>query len=173
MHKVTNCLATSLVIEDIGIRLEANESKQISSYAYLMSKKICEYEKKKWVHVHIVTQPLSNTAKYAPIQQIVQQPVHVENHVPVRTEPQKIDLSALNTIVSKLETIVNSIQFQSVERATGTTTQTIQTKSNEPIFIPSKIMPDTAEVRIKVATTESESLDFDSSLKALRGMKKA
>ena len=170
MHKITNCLATSLVIEDIGIRLEANESKQISSYAYLMSKKICEYEKKKWVHVHIVTQPLSNTAKYAPIQQIVQQPVRVENHVPVRAEPQKIDLSALSTIVSKLETIVNSIQFQSVEIATGTTTQT---KSNEPIFIPSKIMPDTAEVRIKVATTESESLDFDSSLKALRGMKKA
>jgi hypothetical protein len=158
------------------MRLEANESKLVSSYTYVISKKICEYERKKWIQTYVVVPP-SDGVKHTPVKQVTKQPVHIEKSVvvpiptPIHVEPQKIDLSALNIIVSKLENIVNTIQFQNVDRATTTVTNA-QVKPNEPIFIPSKIMPDSADVRIKVATTESESTDFDSSLKILRGIKK-
>jgi hypothetical protein len=183
-YLIQNRLAGSLVIEDISITLNAGESKLISDQVYNSSKKIKIYEQKKWV----TSQPRSSTAHFTPYQ-ITASPVTAPPPPPsvvvpppppppppVAPQPPVIQSPspttphseiALQGLVSRLETLVNTLQTPRYHSPSP-----IQPISNDPLFIPSKIVPESADVHINVSSAESDGQNFDSGLQALKKTRK-
>lgn len=182
MYMVTNRLATSLIIEDIGIRLEpaggTASSKLLTEQTYHASRKLKEYEQKKWIAISVRTSPPPKAA--IPIWPFSVAPVHPQLPVPSES-------AALHALVTKLEGIVQSLQapLMAVSRAPAPSPATIyqaatalpqsmpsSQASDEPMFIPKQIMPDAADVNINVATSETEREDYDAGLAALKNTRK-
>lgn len=173
MYLVTNRLSTSLIIEDIGVRLGASGgSKLISDYTYNASRHIKEYEQKKWVS--IATRPSPAVKAPIPIWPFSATPPPVQTaHAP------SSEVTILHGLVAKLENIIHSLH-SAPRAAVPVATSGLPTyssvpqpqPSDEPMFIPSVIVPSVVDMKINVATTESENKDFDSGLEALKKARK-
>ena len=186
-YKITNRLATSLVIEDIGVRLETGGSKLISCQTYELSKLVKQYEEKKWIGVSVYSYsypvnlmkfPVKQHISHMVVESVKQSPKMSEELVKQESKPSSLDVSKLDTgiskfdiLVSKFEGLINSIPTQ-IMASSGVTSADDKKKTDEPIFISSKILPDKAEVRISTSVSETGSDDFESSLRALKGRKK-
>jgi len=184
MYLVTNRLATSLVIEDIGIRLEpaggTASSKLLTEQTYRVSHKLKEYEQRKWIAIAVRNSPPPKAP--IPIWPFSASPAQPPSPPPISAES-----TALHTLVAKLEAIVQALQAPLVaaSRTPAPTPATVYQAaaslprvtpsiqaSDEPIFIPKQIMPTSADVSINVATSETDREDYDADLKALKSARK-
>ena len=176
-YLIVSRLAGSLTIEDIGISLHPGESKLISDQLYNSSKKIKEYEIKKWISTHAKNSstnfsPYQITAPIPPAP-IPPAPIPVPSVLtPAVQVPEQISDNELRlqSLVSKLENLLSSFQPNKYESKTSQT-PTPQTH-DEPHFIPSKILPDMANVHINVSSAESDGKNFDTGLEALKKARK-
>jgi len=186
-YLIVSRLAGSLTIEDIGISLHPGESKLISDQLYNSSKKIKEYEIKKWISTHAKNSstnfsPYQITAPIPPAPippapippaPIPPAPIPVPSVLtPAVQVPEQISDNELRlqSLVSKLENLLSSFQPNKYESKTSQT-PTPQTH-DEPHFIPSKILPDMANVHINVSSAESDGKNFDTGLEALKKARK-
>ena len=166
-YLIVSRLAGSLTIEDIGISLHPGESKLISDQLYNSSKKIKEYEIKKWISTHAK----NSSTNFSPYQ--ITAPIPVPSVLtPAVQVPEQISDNELRlqSLVSKLENLLSSFQPNKYESKTSQT-PTPQTH-DEPHFIPSKILPDMANVHINVSSAESDGKNFDTGLEALKKARK-
>jgi hypothetical protein len=205
IYVIRNRLITSLVIEDIGIRLDPSELKEIQENVYRSSRDVQEFECKKWITVS----KRSDAPKSIPIWPLSRKPEQIQNlsrrdefisttctrdHIcgtdgPCNGYPKKTrepviepsvqisvptsipEISILKGLVSKLETMINNFPIHTISTAIIHKSDSIQ-PSDEPIFIPSKIVPDSSDIQMNINTTESNNQDFDSGLEALKNAKK-
>lgn len=185
-YQIKNMLRTSLTIEDAGITLQAAEARVISEQLYLSSKMLKEYSAKKWIQISSFQEP-----KPMPIWPF-SKPAPAPPPPPT-TPPVTEEIKALRNNMGSLENRIAELLFAlGAPAATTAVTpipnpQAIRPHGNgrlptastdimpelaEPMFVPSQIVPTTADVRIQVNESESEHEDFDSSLDALKNLRK-
>ena len=173
-YLIQSRLAGSLIIDDIGISLNPGESKLISDQLYNSSKKIKEYERRKW----IVSQVKNSNVNFVPyqitspsVQSVPPTPVFVPPPPPppalVVQQPSNAELQGL---VSELRNLISNLQ---VPRHVQTIQTLVQKPiSDDPLFIPNKIVPEATDIRINVTSAESDGQNFDSGLQALKKTRK-
>lgn len=179
MYLVTNRLPASLTIEDIGVRLDAaggsSSSKLLPQQTFDSSRQIREYERKKWVTIE-VRPPVPIAKAPVAVWPFSAAPPSAPVTAPVLTpSPEAVMLQG---IMAKLDGMLAAIQkgptpaviYQTAAAlpAPVAASQAVPQPSVEPMFIPSQIVPKSADVSINVKTSESESEDFDSGLEALK-----
>jgi hypothetical protein len=176
MYLITNRLPSSLIIEDIGVRLAAaggtSSSKLLSEHTYNASHQIKEYERKKWVMIEI-RQPVAK----APVPLW---PFSAAPQAPVPPPPPPAESVMLNKVMDRLEGMIGSLQKASIPSPSAIYQSAAAIPapiahpqaSADPMFIPKQIMPEVADVNINVKTSESETKDFDSGLEALKKARK-
>lgn len=172
-YLVTNRLATSLIIEDIGVRLNASGgNKLLDEHTYSASRLIKEYEQKKWISVVTRSEPVAKPP--IPIWPFSSSPV-----LPPAPPSPPADVVILHGLVAKLENIIHIMQSPARSAAPMHSSglpiyspAPQQQASDEPMFIPSIIVPGVVDMKINVATTETEKEDFDSGLAALKKARK-
>jgi len=176
-YKVMNLLPTSLRIDDLGVILQARGGNDglciINSDSHDRSVSLKELVRRKWVSVspHTHTQP--NIQK----QQITApqvSPVDVsmlQNEIRAMNSRFDEVLAALKTVPSSTHTVMN-IPAPSGYSMHEQYRDGPISHSDDPIFIPSSIVPKEASVHIS-ANEESSSVEgFDDSLAALRVARK-
>ena len=169
-YLITNRLGTSLLIADIGVRLEPGSSKELMEHTFKSSRQLREYEQKKWVGIAVRSAAPKKVPM--PIWPFSSTPASV----PTPTPSPSPDTTILHGLVAKLENLIVGLQART--STTGPTAATELTviqqpqRSDEPMFIPSQIVPDTADVSINVATSETDRQGFDAGLEALKKARK-
>ena len=179
MYLVTNRLPASLTIEDIGVRLDAaggsSSSKLLPEQTFHSSRQIKEYERKKWVTIEVRPPVAKPPIAVWPFSAA---PTPASVAAPVPVSPPSPESLILQGIMAKLDGMLAAMQkaptpatiYQTAASLPAATSQhqAAPQPSVEPIFIPSQIIPKSADVSINVKTSESESEDFDSGLEALK-----
>jgi hypothetical protein len=179
MYLVTNRLPSSLTIEDIGVRLDAaggaSSSKLLPEQTFQSSRQIREYERKKWISIEQRV-PIPVTPKSPiPVWPFSAAPSH-----PTIPPPAPVESAMLQSILAKLDSMAAALQrapvsqviYQAAASVPDRAIQTAGKPSDEPIFIPRQIIPDSAEVKLNVQTTEASTEDFDAGLEALKKARK-
>jgi capsular polysaccharide biosynthesis protein len=179
-YLVTNRLLTSLVIDDIGLRLEPSGSKLLSEQTYKTSRLLREYEQKKWVTVAVRSDaPAKAPVPIWPFSAVSAPRVHEPPPVVAPAEA-----TVLQGLVVELKGIISSLQAPLAAAARTPVTITSPTAAavhpvasiaqpvDEPMFIPRQILPNTADVSINVAKSETEDAGFDAGLEALKKARK-
>lgn len=189
-YKIFNLLNTSIKIEDLGITLQSRGGQDgvctISSDSYNRSSSLKDLLNKKWVSAQPVHTVVTNS--------------HVPTRVPQASPPDdslrdsnavsiQNDIRALN---SKFDEMLAAFRTASqtpapapapapvyiqVPMQTGSYTpgqhQThISSQPDNPIFIPSSIVPKGADVHISSNEESSAVEDFEDSLAALKAARK-
>jgi len=187
-YQIQNLLHTSLIIEDIGVTLQAiggqDSIRIIPDRLYTSSRLLIEYQNKKWVRISVCNQeaprmPIWPFSKPPAAPPPIPPPPPPSSPVQV-SSPASDEVRALRGSVDILTRKINELLqqgpiFQAPIQAYRAPVQDIPDSLqtvDEPMFLPSSIVPKTADVRIQVTETESESKDFDSSLDALKQARK-
>ena len=175
MYLVTNRLSASLLIDDIGVRLEPGSSKELFEHTYNSSRKLKEYEHKKWVSVSVRAATPKKSIPVWPFSAVAS-PVSTPVSVPaVVTAVQSPDSSILQGLVARLENLIGNLQTRAVtvgSAPSAVTHSVIDQPSDEPMFIPEFIIPKSANVSINVDTSESDRHDYESGVEALKNARK-
>ena len=170
-----NRLPTSLIIDDIGVRLDPAGFKTLSAQTYASSKRIQEFEQKKWVNVSIRHAPQVKLP--VPVWPFSASPVTPSIPPP---PPSTAEASVLQGLVAELKGIIGSLKApQTISAPVTSRTAAAPSEivyavqpSDEPMFIPKQILPNTADVNINVAKSETEREGFDDGLAALKKARK-
>jgi hypothetical protein len=181
LYEVTNNLNTSLTIEDINVTLQArggSDSSKIITQNLIESEDLRRLKNLRWITITprpspIPVWPLSGLSP-APVPSA---PV-ASNPAPAPAPPSIVASSRpevpdqISSVMSAVSEILELLKKGvSHSPSVPSSTQTFSSSSQDPIFIPSKIIPD-AEMKITVASSESDSSSFEDSSEALRRMRK-
>lgn len=167
IHKITNILNTSITIEDLGLRLSAGESRNITAEAYSKSEDI--KKNARFIRVDaIYAASLGTTGNSNSEKPIVTIPIQKNESIPVVVNDTAHLEKKLDDIYSMLSTLTNqkSQSIQSTQVVTGSF-GTIK----DPMFIPSSIVPVDVEVSTK-ASEQQVDKDIDDSKNSLRKLRK-
>jgi hypothetical protein len=187
LYEVSNNLSTSLVVEDIGVSLQArgglDSSRVITQNMRDSSSDLRKMIQMRWVTVSsrppamspVPVWPLSGI-RTSPVD-VPAQPAPAAAPPPAAVVPPVQDVSSLVSSVSHLDGMMSEIL--SILKRGGAPhglplpaqSPHFQQPSQDPFFIPSKVVPD-AEAKITVASSETDSKEFDESKKALSKMRK-
>ena len=176
VYLVTNRLSTSLLIHDIGVRLDAGGSKLLPEQTYNASKTIQEYILKGWVNVSQRQTPVKPPVPVWPFSKAPSPPPPP----PMPPSPPAMDPAVLQ-LVAELKGMISTLAAASTRAPAPIIGQTaaavpaampIAQPSDEPMFIPKTILPTGADVSINVAKSETTDQDFDSGLEALKKARK-
>jgi len=173
-YVIRNLLHTSLTIEDAGVTLQARGTQVISDRLHESSRMIKEYSTKKWVHVSFQQDP-----KPMPIWPFSKpKPISVPTPNP-STDEVTVLKGAVNQLEGRIAELIQAIRSSGPTSPVylASTPKTIAAPPvmetiDEPMFIPTKIVPDAADVRINVDQSESDNTNFDSNLDALKSMRR-
>jgi len=175
VYLVTNRLSASLLIHDIGVRLDAGGSKLLPEQTYNSSKTIQEYILKGWV---IVSQRSTPVKPPVPVWPFSKAPTPTPPPPP--PSPPAMDPAVLQ-LVAELKGMISSLAPLAAAARTPIAAHPIAAAvpimpvaqpSDEPMFIPKTILPTGADVSINVAKSETADHDFDSGLEALKKARK-
>ena len=182
LYEVSNQLGTSLVIEDIGVTLQArggsDSLKVITSNMRDSSSDLRKMLQLRWVSVS--ARPAAVTAAIPvwplSLKRAVPEPVPVA-HAPAapapapRYEPPRYDVSSLADSVAKMDGRMAEI-LSLLKAGRGPADGPLSARAvPDPVFLPSKMVPD-AEVRMTVASSETDSAGFDDSKEALSKLRR-
>ncbi len=163
IYQITNRLGTSLTIEDIGIRLEAGSSITLQERSYNSSRLIKTYIQNGWIAV----------SQFAEAKKPI--PIWPFSASPPTVAPTTVtDSSALQSVLARLEHAISSLQSNLVVAPSASLSKSTSAAqaSDEPMFIPSQILPVDADVQINVDTSETENANYDSGLQALKNARR-
>jgi hypothetical protein len=187
--KITNLVNYAISVEDIGVMLPGRGSSCIVELE-AANKSINLLEKVRLKQV--LAKPVQPIMSVWPFIKRQPEPVaKVEQIVPVQKVEQTNKImedkfDQLNQQVNKLVELIGSgvsilssiPQIQTVQTQIATQIQSQTIKENElkvnmqePMFIPSKIIPDDAKANVKISKSEIKT-DVDSSVDALKKLKK-
>lgn len=186
LYEISNNLETSLVIEDIGIFLQArggsDSSSIITQNMYDSSSDLQKMIKLK--RIRVSSRPVPTSKKSFPIWPVSALNIKAPNvtpTLPINTPvspPPVQDISSLKSSVSHLDGVMSEIlsllrsgSIPSVSSDHFRLKESRNSISSDPIFIPNKIVPD-AEAKISVVTSESDNAGFDKSREALSKLRK-
>ncbi len=184
-YEVTNLLPTSLTIEDIGVNLQpaggTQSSKVLSEHTYKASRHIRSCEQRKWVKVVVRRAFVPRPIPVWPFSKAPPAPAPPPPpSTPAASRPSRSEV-VLAGLIQKLEILINRVQ--SAPTSSPAPQQTLLAPARarlaedvsvaaDPLFIPSSIVPTTAEVRIRVDESTTEKGDFESGTDALRKLRK-
>ncbi len=186
-YEVTNLLPTSLTIEDIGVNLQpaggSSSTRVLSEHTYKSSTHIRSCEQRKWVKVVIRK---SFDPKPIPVWPFSKAPAPAQSPPPIVVSAPSHSETVLMGLIHKLEGLVNRAQTVAVAPAAAPvssqapmvdSTPTLRVvekviEAPEPMFIPSRIVPQNAEVRIRVDESSKDDDEFASGADALRSLRK-
>lgn len=172
LSKITNITAASVVIEDIGVYLPGKGSHQIIK-SELVERSRDFQDVKKLVRVDQVRSP-----KPMPIWPFVKKPAPEEPEV----EPPRGELGDIRQDVRKIMELLTELlsrpsapppevvaaHMQVAQERRELLKEGKLPLGGDPMFIPSSIVPDEAEVIIKTEEVEITKDDFDGDLEALK-----
>jgi hypothetical protein len=180
MYLVTNRLPSSLTIEDIGVRLDgaggASSSKLLPEQTFMSSRQVREYERKKWITIEQRAPAPVPPKPPIPVWPFSAAPSHPT--IPPPAPP--VESAMLQSIMAKLDSMAAALQraptpqviYQTASALPGQAAQAVSKPSDEPMFIPKQIVPESAEVKLNVQTSEADTEDFDAGLEALKKARK-
>ena len=173
LSKITNITAASVVIEDIGVFLSGKGSTQtVKSEVIAQSKNF--HDVKKLVRVDKI-----RTIKPMPIWPFIKKPIPAQPE----KEPPKGELGDIRQDIRKIRELLSDLLSRptapdpevvaahmqvSQERKKLFQDGNLPLPVDDPMFIPSSIVPDEVEVVIKTSEVEITKDDFDGDLEALR-----
>jgi len=173
VYLVTNRLSASLLIHDIGVRLDPGGSKLLSEQTYSASKTIQEYLQKGWVHVSQRQTPVKPSIPVWPLSQAPVEPPSAPPAPPAQDPAVQGLVAELRGLISTLTPLAAALSrgpivTHQTAAAVGVIPQAAAQPSDEPMFIPKTIVPEGADVSINVAKSETAGEDFDAGLEALK-----
>lgn len=177
LYEVSNNLSTSLVIEDIGVTLQArggvDSSKVITDNMHGMSSDIRKMVQLKWVTVSLRQASARRPMSIWPLSGLAHQPSRPPTPEPavkaVPALPSGPDISSITSCVARLDdAMVEVLRFLRFGAAhgVGPSAPGAPMIPQDPIFLPSRMVPE-AEVRMTVSSSETEASSFDESKEAL------
>jgi len=187
LYEVSNHLGTSLVIEDIGVILQArggsDSSRVITSNMRDSSSDLKRMLQLRWVSV--TSRPVPVKASI-PVWPLSVRRVQADPGLPAPGPPRAAppdrapsppgpDVSVLAHSVAQMDGKMSEILslLRGVQAAGGSlaATEAARAVRADPVFLPSKMVPD-AEVSMKVVSSESDSAGFDESKEALSKLRR-
>lgn len=180
LYEVSNNLNTSLVIEDIGVFLQArggtDSSKVITANMHDMSSDLKRMVQLRWVTVSSRPAPVRRPVPVWPLSGFAHRPASTPSPEPSSHTQVLQDLSSITSSVARLDEALSEVlrllrsSREHLPLNASSATSAISAPQ-DPIFLPSKIVPD-AEVRMTVSSSESELKSFDESKNALAKLRK-
>lgn len=172
-YQITNLLHTSLTIEDIGVVLQSAGGKDsikiLPEQTYHSSRIIKKYERQKWVSTKII---LDGPKKSIPVWPFSSTSEIVAPRRPPSSPPPPSPSApneSFHHLETKLDKILDLLRMSSTPSAVRTAfIPSAVSAPSEPMFVPSKILPESAEVRINVKESEMDSSGMDEKIEALR-----
>jgi hypothetical protein len=178
--KLTNQISSSLVIEDIGVKLNGKgDFRIVDSETALKSKDLIRMSglvKQEKVSMPKIWPFASNPPSPSPPKP---QPLSIQKSEPIQVIDKGLDQSEIiSELSSKMDKILQMLSDKSnqppiiINQSSSSVTGKSQTmkKSEDPIFIPNKILPDTVDSKINMETDEIEKDNIDNISKKLSSL---
>lgn len=184
-YKITNKTSATIVIDDIGVKLHANESKVISEDSYSRSRDMINHSS--WVSVTRINDTKSELKRDTPFT-----PEIASTHLPeialevgVRNFHNE-QISSLEERIRDLTNVMNSLvsvissnlstQSNNFRETIGSkTSETADSRTHsvdEPIYIQSRMIPEIGDLNIKSNQEELVKKDFDEASSAIKNLRR-
>lgn len=193
MCKITNLISTSVVIEDISIRLQpagGKDSSAIIDASVAKRSKDLKNRCAKWVKIewYDAPRPARLPSPVSPASSLAATLLPMVEPVPVPAVPAPVSSAPVFPSIDILEKTVQNVgkKQDDIERKQdeiltllrsspsvriGPTMSGPVVDPSDPMMIPDHILPDSAEISVKVREDRIERHDFDITRKALKKLK--
>jgi hypothetical protein len=175
-YEVSNRISSPVVLEDIGVRLSPSGSPgsvvTISQSLHDASSDLVRLKGLRCVSISILSPPSKVRALTSvwPLSALVRPSPSPPPAPLALAPPPPAPPASLSGVEARLSEIV-SLLASGTLRLPSQPTTSAEPRAADPMFVPSKIVPD-AESTITVAATVSDSPDFDASAEALNRIRK-